>query len=448
MTSSVSKPFANHQTRQAFVNWFRDSSPYIHSHRESTFVIFFGGEAVLDEYIENHVHDFALLSSLGIRLVLVHGIRPQIDSRLKAQNHTTQFHNRLRITDDVALQCAKESAGTVRVELEALLSMGLSNSPMSGAKVRVVSGNFITAKPLGIIDGIDFIHTGEVRRIDSAGIKFQLKNNHVVLISPIGYSPSGEMFNLCAEKVATEIAIELKAEKLILMAEQECVDPETGSLIAQITTAEASRLIAEHPDLPETMTQTLSAAIQGCQAGIERTHILKRTVDGGLLQELFSRNGIGTLISLSPYEELRTASLNDIAGILELIKPLEHQGILIKRSRERLEIEIEDYTIIERDGLIIACTALHRLKTAGEIACLAVHPDYRDAGRGYRLLEDIQHRAEQAGLEKLYVLSTQTMAWFLEHGFLTTTLDTMPESLRLKYNNKRNSKVLCKKLLS
>ena len=425
MTSPASSPSASNQSREAFVNWFRDSSPYIHSHRDSTFVISFGGEAVLDENFENHVHDFALLSSLGIRLILVHGIRPQIDSRLQSKGCSSRFQQHLRITDDIALQCVKESAGMVRVELETLLSMGLSNSPMSGAKIRVVSGNFVTAKPLGVIDGVDFLHTGEVRRLDVDAIKLQLQYNHVVLISPVGYSPSGEMFNLCAEQVATEIAIALKAEKLILMTEQECINPENKQLIAQITTEQATKLITQHPELPAAMTLPLIAAIKGCEAGVDRIHILKRTYDGGLLLELFSRNGIGTLVSLTPYEELRTATLNDIAGILDLIKPLEQQEILIKRSRERLEIEIEDYIIIERDGLIIGCTALHAQESFGEIACLVVHPDYQNAARGNRLLKHIQQRAKQSGLEKLYVLSTQTMAWFLEHGFSVTTVDAL-----------------------
>ena len=446
MNNPVSKAFSNNQSRKAFVNWFRDSSPYIHLHRESTFVIHFGGEAVLDEYFETHVHDIALLSSLGIRLVLVHGIRPQVESRLLTRSCKSHFHQQRRITDDVALACVQEAAGTVRVELEALLSMGLSNSPMSGAKISVVSGNFVTAKPLGVIDGIDFMHTGETRRIESEAIALQLQHNNVVLISPVGYSPSGQMYNLCAEQLATDIAIAIKAEKLILMTEQNCENPNNGQLIAQMTSTEAAQHIQQHAQLSSTITQPLKAAIKACQAGINRTHLIKRTHDGGLLLELFSRNGIGTLISSNTYEELRLATLNDIAGILELIKPLEQQGILIKRSREHLEIEIKDYIIIERDGLIIGCTAMHAQSTFGVLACMAIHPEYRNAARGSRLLEHIERRANQLGLEKLYVLSTQSMVWFQEHGFLATEIGTLPEQIKIQYNYQRNSKVLCKKV--
>ena len=160
---------------------------------------------------EHHVQDFALLNSLDIRLVLVHGIRPQIDERLKKLNTPALFHNNLRITDDLALQCVKEAAGLVRVEIEALLSMGLSNSPMAGSALKVASGNFVTAKPIGVIEGVDYCHTGEVRRIDSLAIHQQLDQDNIVLISPVGYSPSGEVFNLSAEQVATAVSIALKA---------------------------------------------------------------------------------------------------------------------------------------------------------------------------------------------------------------------------------------------
>ena len=267
----------NNQQRQSdFVNWFRDSSPYIHAHRQRTFVISFGGEAVKDQNFANHVHDFALLNSLGIQLVLVHGIRPQIDERLLHRHSPSQFVDHLRITDDLTLQYVKEAAGTVRVEIEALLSMGLANSPMAGAKIRVVSGNFITAKPIGVIDGIDFVHTGKVRRVDQHHIKQQLELNNVVLISPVGYSPSGEAFNLCAEDVATEVAIALDAEKLILMTEQDVITPDTDALVAQLTYSEAESFLQQQTTLDQVIKKPLAAAIRACQNGVKRAHLINR----------------------------------------------------------------------------------------------------------------------------------------------------------------------------
>jgi amino-acid N-acetyltransferase len=433
---------------QSFVNWFRDSSPYIHSHRNKTFVINFGGEALLDPDFDHLVHDFALLKSLGIRLVLVHGIRPQIDERLKKLDAPALFHNNLRITSELALQCVKEAAGTARVEVEALLSLGLANTPMAGYGLRVASGNFVTAKPIGVIGGVDYGHTGEVRRIDGAAIERQLDQDAVVLISPIGYSPSGEVFNLSAEQVATQVAIALRAEKLILLTEQSFCDPRSGQQILQMTTAEAGDFLDRHPDLPNIVSLPLKAAIQCSNAGVGRVHLVDRRTDGALLLELFTRNGVGTLISATPFEELRLATLNDIGGILELIKPLEQQGILAKRSREKIEMEIADYIVVERDGLIIGCTALHRDEPSrsGVIACLAVHPDYRGGSRGSRLLDHAYAKARQSGLKKIYALSTQTMHWFIERGFSQSDLTSLPDSLKSLYNPQRNSKILNKKI--
>ncbi|MCX7086521.1 MAG: amino-acid N-acetyltransferase [Methylococcales bacterium] len=381
------------KSQHAFVNWFRNSSPYIHAHRKRTFVISFEGEALLSDDFAHHIHDFALLNSLGIRLVLVHGIRPQIDERLLTRNHPARFHQHLRITDACALECAKEAAGLVRVEIEARLSMGLANSPMAGAQIRVISGNFVTAT---------------------------------------------------AEQVATEVAIALHAEKLILLTEQACTDPLHQQTIQQMTTQEAEHFLAQHPESEHAIRRPLLAAVYGCKSGVERVHLINRHHNGALLLELFSRDGIGTLISADPFESIRAATLKDIGGILELITPLEQQGILVKRSREKLEMEITDYIITERDGMIIACTALHVLpdSTAGMIACMAVHPDYRQAARGNRLLEYVYKRAKTQHLTALFVLTTQTEHWFLERGFIAADVEKVPAALKARYNPQRNSKIL------
>lgn len=430
------------QNSDAFVNWFRDSSPYIHAHRNRTFVIYFGGEAVLDDSLHNLTHDFALLNSLGIRLVLVHGIRPQIDQRLLQQNKQSSFHQQLRITDDIALQSVKESAGLVRIEIESQLSLGVANSPMAGARIPVISGNFVTAQPLGVHDGVDFQYTGKVRRIDNAAIHQQLDLGHVVLISPVGYSPSGELFNLSAEQVATEMAIALQAEKLILMTEQNCQSAETGH-IAQMTITETQHLCDHETQLAASTKCALQSAIYGCQSGVSRVHILNRKIDGALLIELFSRDGIGTLISSTEFETLRPAVLADIPGILELITPLIQQGYLIARSVEHIEININDYIVIDRDGLIIGCTALHPIdQQSALIACLAVHPDYQKAARGNQLLEQLINTAKQHSFQQLFALSTQTMHWFKERGFQDSQFDALPPRLQESYNHLRNAKVL------
>ncbi|QWF72064.1 amino-acid N-acetyltransferase [Methylomonas paludis] len=428
-----------------FVNWFRASSPYIHAHRNRTFVIFFSGQAVTDPDFDKLIQDLALLKSLGVRLVLVHGIRRQIDERLQQQGDTPKFHHHLRITDAATLQYVKQTAGLVRIEIEALLSMGVSGSPMAGAKVRVASGNYVTAQPLGVLDGIDYGYTGKVRRIDSEGIKQQLQQHNVVLISPLGYSPSGEVFNLSAAEVATEVAIALQADKLILLTEQSCVLPVFNTPILQLTTDQADSLLQQTPGLPDVMARALRAAMQSCKQGVARAHLINRQVDGALLLELFTRDGIGTLVSANPYETTRPATLDDIGGIMDLIKPLEQQGILVKRSREKLEMDIDEYIVSERDGLIIACTALQPYADHNaEIACLAVHPDYQNSQRGNNLLEHLFQQAKAQGIQRLYVRTTQTLHWFVERGFVACELADAPQAMQAAYNYQRNSRVLVK----
>lgn len=430
-----------------FVRWFRDSSPYINAHRGKVFVVSFGGETVDDGLFANLAHDFALLHSLGVKLVLVHGIRPQVERRLTEQGIALRYHRGLRITDTAALACVKEAAGTVRVEIEALLSMGLANSPMAGAQIRVASGNFVVARPLGVRDGIDFEHTGEVRRIDADGMRSQLDAGNVVLLSPIGYSPTGEVFNLSAEEIATSTAVALGAHKLILLMEHALHLAEGRPLVQQITTGEAeAAMAAADSAIPEAVLPHLRAACLACGAGVERAHLLDRHIDGSLLLELFTRDGVGTLISKTPYEAMRPATSHDVTGILELIRPLEDAGILVPRSRERLESDIDDYVVTERDGMIVACGALHAYPEdgMGELACLAVRAGYRSAKRGERLLQHIEDRARQLGLRQLFALTTRTSHWFRERGYLPLSKDSLPSERRRSYNPGRNSMVLGK----
>lgn len=432
-----------------FVRWFRDSSPYIHAHRGKTFVVSFGGEAVADSGFPNAIHDFAMLNGLGVRLVLVHGIRPQIDARLRFRGVEANYHQGLRITDKTALECVKEAAGTVRVEIEALLSQGLANSPMAGVRIRVASGNFVAAKPVGVRDGVDFQNTGEVRRIDVDGICGALDRGDIVLLSAIGYSPTGEVFNLDAEQVATSAAIALRADKLLLLTEQDCISSSDGKLIRQLTTGEAEELLKDESALAnKEVIPHLKAAVRACREGVQRAHLLDRHIDGAVLLELFTRDGIGTLISRTPFETMRPAKVQDVAGVLDLIAPLEQAGVLVPRSRERLETDIHDFVVIERDGLIIGCAALHvfREERMGELACLALHDDYRGEKRGERLLEYLEAKARTLHLNRLFALTTQTAHWFRERGFEPANTADLPEARRASYSLQRASKVLIKPL--
>ena len=432
----------------SFVDWFRASSPYIHAHRGRTFVIAFGGEAVADESFAHLVHDIALLHGVGIRLVLVHGARPQIEERLNQRGVKMQYIHGLRVTDDAALTCVKEAAGAVRVEIEALLSMGLANSPMAGARIRVASGNFVTAKPFGVHEGVDYCHTGLVRRIDHTGIEQRLDSGAIALVPPLGYSPTGEVFNLSAADVAASVAIALGADKLISLVEAKGVTDSRKRLIPHMVPRQVDELLARRKQMPEDLAQHLKSALSACRSGVKRVHLIERQQDGALLKELFTRDGIGTLVTAEPYEETRTAQIDDVGGLLELLEPLEERGILVRRSRELLETEINQFTLMERDGMVIACAALfaYPQEAMGELACVVVHPDYQGDSRGDRLLEHMETSARNQGIEQLFILTTQTAHWFRERGFVQGDLKDLPMRKRELYNYRRNSKVYIKTL--
>lgn len=446
----------NTMDNNQYVKWFRHSSPYINAHRGKTFVLMLEGDAIADDNFAHIIQDIALLNSLGVRLVIAHGARPQIDQALNVLNIKSQFHGDLRITDLAALNAVRAAIGIVKSDIEAKLSIGLPNTPMHGARIRVVSGNFVTAKPKGVIDGIDFQHTGEVRRIDRRAIGQQLDQGNIVLLSSCGYSPSGEMFNLAAEDVATQAAISLAAEKLILMGADEGLPlapmqpkkkeacKNDSAIISQITSDELSKLI---DNLSGEHKAHAQSALTAVKAGINRAHLLSHKIDGALLQELFSREGAGTLVTAGDYEQLRQANIEDVGGILELLTPLEEQGILVRRSREVLETEISRFKVIELDGMIIACAALYPYSTElAELACVAVSEQYRSGERGDRLLNAISEQAKTESISKIFVLTTRTAHWFIERGFSEADLSALPKERQSLYNFQRNSKVFIKDL--
>jgi amino-acid N-acetyltransferase len=423
------------------VKVFRNSAPYINAHRGKTFVLMFGGEAVEDSNFSYIIQDIALLSSLGVKLVLVHGARPQIDQRVTLRNLASRFHDEIRITDKATLECVKDAAGSVRAQVEALLTMGLANSPMHGAHIRVCSGNMVVAMPMGVKNGIDYEHTGLVRRIDVTGINDHLADGSIVLLSPMGYSPTGEVFNLSHEDVATQAAIALRADKLISFTEPEGVVNSEGKLLRNIELNTLVKFFDEHGRYNN---KFILRAFKEClEAGLDRCHCVSYLQDGALLQELFTRDGAGTLISQSHYEQLRGASIEDVGGILQLINPLEEKGILVKRSRELLEQEIERFAVLERDGMIISCAALYPFpaEECGEIACVATHNDYRGKNCGARLVLALKELAIEQGLKYIFVLTTVTSHWFQDLGFELASLDSLPEKKKQLYNYQRNSKV-------
>ncbi|HEX9392701.1 MAG TPA: amino-acid N-acetyltransferase [Usitatibacteraceae bacterium] len=434
---------------EAFVKWFRSATPFIHEFGGGTIVIAFGGEVLSDGELMQLAHDINVLVSLEVRVVLVHGTRPQIEDQLKQHGVTPRYADGRRVTDDAALKCVKEANGIVRMEIEATLSTELANSPMAGADIRVSSGNFITAKPFGVHGGVDFMHTGQVRKVDVEGITRRLDDHEVVLISPIGFSPTGDIFNCTLEDVATSVATALKADKLIFLTEAMGATDAKGKLQNELTAIQAQELLgAGASTLSDDVRYFLPCAIRAVRDGVKRAHLISRHIDGALLMELFTHHGIGTMVVLESPDKLRDARLADVDGIMAIIDPLVAQGVLVKRDRALIEQEIERFIVLEQDEEIIGCAALYPFPSdkAVELACLAVNPFYRDGGRGERILHFAEKRAKEKGFKTLFALSTQTTQWFVERGFTEVDVGKLPAEKQAMYNYQRRSKIYSKGL--
>lgn len=440
-----------------FVPWFRSVAPYIHTHRGKTFVVAMAGEAIAAGKLPQIAQDLALIQSMGVKIVLVHGFRPQVNEQLKAKGHEAKYSHGLRITDAVALDCAQEAAGQLRYEIEAAFSQGLPNTPMAGATVRVMSGNFITARPVGIRDGVDFRHSGLVGKVDVAAITHTLDFGAMVLLSPFGFSPTGEAFNLSMEEVATSVAVAIQADKLIFLTEISGIrlehdqpESEDNPVDTELPLAAAEKLLESlpHAESPLDTGFYLQHCVKACKGGVDRSHILPFAVDGSLLLEVYVHDGIGTMVIDEKLESLREATGDDVGGILQLIEPFEKDGSLVKRGRTEIERDAALYSIIEHDGVIFACAALYPYPEAktGEMAALTASPQSQGQGDGEKILKRIEQRARAAGLQSIFVLTTRTMHWFIKRGFVQVDPEWLPEARKRKYNWDRKSQVLVKKL--
>lgn len=442
--AQLAKPVDDHAR---FVAWLRDVAPYVHAHRGKTFVVAFSGGLIEAGALNTLIQDLSLLNAMGMRLVLVHGSRPQVQAQLALKGLSSTFHNDVRITDAAALECAKEAAGEIRLDIEAAFSQGLPATPMAHSKVRVVSGNFVTARPLGVIDGVDQQLTGVVRKVDSDAIRFTLANNAIVLLSPLGFSPTGEAFNLTMEDVACSVATGVKADKLILLTETEGIRAEDGALASELSVEDAEAMLAAG-QVEGDAAFNLRYAIKACRGGVARAHILPYTLDGSVLAELFTHNGVGTMVAPENLEKMRDATVDDVGGIIKLLEPLEADGTLVKRPRELIEREIDRFVVLEHDGFIFGCAALYPFprEHMAELAGLTVHSQYQGYGDGERLMKRIEAKAKAAGVQRLFVLTTRTAHFFIKRGFRPASVDDLPQARQNMYNWQRRSQVLVKPL--
>ncbi|MDO8960232.1 MAG: amino-acid N-acetyltransferase [Rhodocyclaceae bacterium] len=448
----MAEPANNALTDARLVAWVRQAAPYIHAFRGRAFVIAFGGEVLQTGVAQALIHDIALLDSMGIQLVLVHGARPQIDAEMRSRGLKPRFHKGLRVTDAAALESVKRAWGVTRIEIEALLSQGLPNTPLAGAFLRVTGGNFISAKPVGVLDGVDMQYAGAVRKVEADEIRADLAQENVVLITPIAASPSGDIFNLAWEEVAEAVAVAIKADKLIFLCDAAGLVDKKGQHLDALTVEEAEQLLVRKVKQAPEVARVLPGAMRACRNGVGRVHFLDRGLDGAMLMELFTRDGVGTVMTRAPLARLREATPDDVGAVLALIAPLEADGTLVKRGRERLEMEISRFTLLDHDGVVVGCAALYPLPrvagepAAAELACLVVMPEYQRAGFGDQLRRHLEGLARKQKIKRLCVLTTRAAHWFTERGFVEAGLDALPKARRELYNFQRRSKVFVKSL--
>ncbi|HHU94789.1 MAG TPA: amino-acid N-acetyltransferase [Alcaligenaceae bacterium] len=431
-----------------FVRWFREVAPYVHRFRGKTFVIGFGGELVRDDMLSTLIPDLSLMSALGIKLVLVHGSRPQVNEQLRLKGHNMRFGRRNEPTTPEALECAKEAAGEIRLDIEAAFSQGLPNTPMSNAQIRVLSGNFVTARPMGVIDGIDYKHAGAVRKIDTNSILRSLEHDAIVLLSPLGFSPTGEAFNLAMEELALNTAVAIRAEKLIFLTPTGMETTDLGEEIAgELARIEADKLL-KAGRLDEDSTVFLESASLAVKRGVPRAHLVPYPQDGSVLLEIFTHDGVGTMVVEDKLDDLRPATLDDVGAILQLIEPLEADGTLVPRGRAVVEREVERFTVLEHDGIIYGCVSItpYPQDNMVEMACLIVQPEWQGEGEGELLLRHAESRAKALGATHLFVLTTRTSHWFIKRGFVQGSVSNLPKEKQAHYNRSRNSLVFIKKL--
>ncbi|AWD32318.1 Amino-acid acetyltransferase [Candidatus Kinetoplastibacterium sorsogonicusi] len=446
--SDIENTTNSQQAQIQFVKWFRKVAPYVHAFKDKTFIIAFGGELIEDNCLNILVQDLSLLSALGIRLVLVYDAIPQANKQLKLKNNEKILSYDLEPINHNILECIKEASGKVRLDIESSFSQGLPNTPMSNAKIRIISGNFVIAKPKGIIDGIDYLYAGNIRKIDVDAIKSEIeKHSTIALLPAIGFSPTGESFVLKIEELATKAATSLKAEKLIFLTSSKNIEINSNLSGIEIACNDVDSIIKSNC-LDKEMTNLLYKAYKSVNNGVERAHIVPYYLDGSILLEVFTHYGIGAMVVANNLDYMRQAKIEDIGSIIKLIEPLEKEGILIKRSRNILERDIDKFTVLEHDMMIYGCAALYEFpeEKMAEIACLTVIPELQNKGEGENLFKHVEKKAKLNGIEQIFVLTTRTSHWFLKRGFHQADISSLPLEKQKQYNKLRNSLIFIKNI--
>lgn len=430
-------------TDSGFIGKFRHAAPFIQAHRERLFVVAMPGEVFSSPGFENLIHDLALLACLGIKLVIVHGARFQIETKIKNAGLTSHIVDQTRVTTDDELPHVVEAINELTTRLVSAFSTGMPNTPRFGVQLSVLSGNFVIARPMGVKNGVDFEHTGVVRQIQNERILNCLNARNIVVVPTLGYSLTGELFNLSIQDLASEISASIGADKLICLTGHNVINQLDLSQGAVIDASSLNQRVL-NMDEPGAMLKSITPRVlaAGC-----RCHLIDFGSDGAILQELFTPEGQGVMVVDQNYQKLRPASIEDIGGIIDLIRPLEDRGVLVKRSRDLLERFIDSYFVIECDQMIVACGAIipYSEKIA-ELACIATHPSFMKQGLGRRLVDALISMAKKQGFRKVFILTTEGEHWFIERGFQEARLQDLPAEKQQAYNYQRGSKVLIRNI--
>ncbi len=414
---------------------------YIPRFREKTFVISVDGGIVTDENFSNILMDIAVLRSLSIRVVLVHGASAQIRALAEKQGVVASNLDGSGVTDCETLTLALTAANRLTHEI----LEGLSANDL-----RAACPNAIIAHPLGILGGVDHLFTGKVERVDVELLQVLLQQGIIPVIPPLGFDGEGKTYRVNSDSVAVALAEALKAVKVIFITTYDGLFRQ-GQLFRQMLASDLDQILAHQRDdlPPESFSKAVHAAA-ACRAGVQRVHIINGRLDEALLAEMFSNEGVGTLVYANEYQQIRRALKKDIPSILKLIHPSVENDELIRRSRSSIEKAVGEFYLFEIDKNPVACVALHAYPEGGkgELACLCVKPSHENQGIGRKLLQYVESKAREQGFTELIALSTQAFTYFQSKGgFQEGTRDDLPVSRREKYDQSgRNSKVLVKRL--
>ena len=447
--SSVNTSDATAQS--SFIQNFRLSAKYINLFNQNIFVIALSGYVFNEDQFEKIAQDINILHSLKIKVILVYGARPQVESILVKNKIPVRLVKNMRVTSSAALKHVIEVNGAIRNKIEATLSTIKSVSE----GMRLSSGNFLTAMPVGIIDGIDMESTGKIRGVDVEAIKNKLNHHEIVIVSPIGYSPIGQIFNLSYEQTAANIAVAINADKLIYYVDANGILNERGELIPELTSEKAHKLIShiEEKPSPESAQNLsyddfniLKSSVFAIKNKIKKVHLINRNIDGSLIEELFTEKGSGTILTEFALENFRKATEGDLKDIYRILFPLEKRKIFIERDLTQIKGMINQFYVLEHDKKFVGCVSLNSFKESLELASFSIESKYQRLGFGKKLLKFCELEAKKLKYDEIFILTTQSEHWFAENGFKEKSKELMPTFKKKTYQSERNSKYLTKKL--